>query len=236
MVRSVSVRRSSTPPAPPFQGGAIGRGARPLLALLILAALHCGALHAENAGAAAHPSVRIETSLGDIDLELYADQTPETVRNFLAYVSEKFYDGTVFHRVAQGIVIQGGGFTPDMKEKAPNAARPPVKNEASTALKNTRGTIAMARTADPDSATCQFFINTNDNVALNHLNATPQGMGYCVFGRVIAGQDVVDKINAVAVDKGEKKSEPKLFLRDGSEVPSAEIPKEPVVIKSIRAR
>ncbi len=228
-----TARQNSNPHAPPFQGGEIRRGA--FLALLAFsAALCCNSLYAENAGAAAHPSVRIETSLGDIDLELYADQAPETVRNFLAYVSEKFYDGTVFHRVAQGIVIQGGGFTPDMKEKSPNAARPPVKNEATTALKNTRGTISMARSADPDSATCQFFINTGDNVALNHLNATPQGMGYCVFGRVIAGQDVVDKINAVAVDKGEKKSEPKLFLRDGSEVPSAEIPKVPVLIKSIR--
>ena len=207
------------------------------LLLLCGALCCCSALRAETYDKS-HRYVRIETSLGGIDLELYADQAPETVRNFMAYVAEKFYDGTVFHRVAQGVVIQGGGFTPDMKEKAPSTARPPVKNEATAANKNSRGTVGMARGVDPDSGTCQFYINTGDNVALNHLNSTPQGMGYCVFGRVIAGQDVVDKINAAPVEKGEKKdgqkSEPKLFLRDGSEVPSAEIPREPIVIKTIQ--
>lgn len=203
----------------------------------------CGWMQQVRAESGGHPElprrrlVRIETSLGNIELELYEDQAPQTVHNFLTYVAENFYDGTIFHRVAEGVVIQGGGFTPDLKEKP--VKHPPVKNEAGNGLMNIRGTVGMARGSDPDSATCQFYINAGENIALNHLNSTPQGMGYCVFGRVVAGMDVVDKINAVEVDKGEKKedgshSEPKLTLRDGAEVPSVEIPKQPVLIKTIR--
>lgn len=195
---------------------------------------------AESGDTPEHPRrrlVRIETSLGDIDLELFEDQAPATVQNFLTYATENFYDGTIFHRVAQGVVIQGGGFTPDLKEKSPKHSA--IKSEAGNGLLNIRGTIGMARGNDPDSATCQFYINAADNIALNHLNSTPQGMGYCVFGRVVTGMSVVDKINAVEVDKGEKKedgqkSEPKLTLRDGSEVPSVEIPKQTVLIKAVR--
>ena len=184
---------------------------------------------------ARHRCVRIVTTLGNIDLELFADQAPETVRNFMANIGEKFYDGTIFHRVAESVLIQGGGYTPDLKEKP---ARPRIKNEAENGLLNVRGTIGMARSADPDSAMSQFYINVGDNIALNHLNSTPQGFGYCVFGKVTAGMDVVDKINAARVDKGEKnengtKSEPKLFTRDGGEIPSVEIPKETIVIKTV---
>jgi cyclophilin family peptidyl-prolyl cis-trans isomerase len=209
------------------------------ICLLILAACAAAGARAQDAAdsqAARHRFVRIETSMGNIDVELYADQAPETVRNFMAYISEKFYDGTIFHRVAEGLVIQGGGYTPDLKEKPAHGR---IKNEAENGLMNVRGTIGIARNADPDSATSQFYINVADNIALNHLNSTPQGFGYCVFGRVTAGMDVVDKINAVAVDKGEKKdngskSEPKLFTSDGGEIPSVEIPKEPVLIKSVQ--
>jgi cyclophilin family peptidyl-prolyl cis-trans isomerase len=209
------------------------------ICLLVLAACAAAGARAQDAAdsqAARHRFVRIETSMGNIDVELYADQAPETVRNFMAYVSEKFYVGTIFHRVAEGLVIQGGGYTPDLKEKPAHAR---IKNEAENGLMNVRGTIGIARNADPDSATSQFYINVADNIALNHLNSTPQGFGYCVFGRVTAGMDVVDKINAVAVDKGEKKdngskSEPKLFTSDGGEIPSVEIPKEPVLIKSVQ--
>ena len=142
-----------------------------------------------------NPVVTIETSKGRIQLELYPDQAPLTVKNFLQYVEAKQYDGTIFHRVISGFMIQGGGFTKDFAQKP---TRAPVKNEAANGLKNERGTLAMARTSDIDSATAQFFINVADNDFLNHKSPSPQGFGYCVFGKVTEGMDVVDKIKGVA--------------------------------------
>jgi peptidyl-prolyl cis-trans isomerase A (cyclophilin A) len=140
------------------------------------------------------PRVRLSTSLGDIVVELDAAKAPKTVENFLQYVSDKHYDGTVFHRVIGNFMIQGGGFTTDMQQKA---TRAPIALEASNGLKNDRGTIAMARTPNPNSATSQFFINVVDNAGLNA--PSPDGHGYTVFGKVVAGMDVVDKIRAVPV-------------------------------------
>ena len=140
------------------------------------------------------PKVILETSLGNIKLELFEKDTPETVANFLVYVDEGHYDNTIFHRVIPGFMIQGGGFTPDMEQKL---TYDPIRNEAKDGGANNRGTIAMARTMVVDSATCQFFINTVDNAFLNYQNSTPQGFGYCVFGQVIEGMDVVDKIEKV---------------------------------------
>ena len=145
-------------------------------ALFLLAAT--GTALAEN------PSVRMTTSQGTITLELYPDKAPKTVENFLAYVVSGFYAGTTFHRVIEGFMIQGGGFTEDMKKKP---TRDPIDNEADNGLKNDRGTIAMARTAIPDSATAQFFINHKDNAFLNHTGKTPRGWGYAVFGKVTTG-------------------------------------------------
>jgi peptidyl-prolyl cis-trans isomerase B (cyclophilin B) len=139
--------------------------------------------------------IRMQTSLGVIDIELDTEKAPETTANFMQYVKDGFYDGTIFHRVIDGFMIQGGGLEPGMKEKQ---TRSPVKNEANNSLKNERGTIAMARTQDPHSATAQFFINIADNKFLNHSSPTIDGWGYCVFGRVINGMDVVDKIKGVA--------------------------------------
>jgi peptidyl-prolyl cis-trans isomerase B (cyclophilin B) len=141
-----------------------------------------------------HPLVKLETSMGDITLELYPDKAPATVANFLEYVKAGFYNGTIFHRVISGFMIQGGGMDAQMKEKP---TRAPIKNEADNGLKNDAYTIAMARTSNPNSATAQFFINVANNVPLNHTAPTPQGWGYAVFGKVIKGQDVVDKIKAV---------------------------------------
>ena len=144
-----------------------------------------------------HPLVKLETSLGDITLELYPDKAPVTVANFLQYVKSGFYDGTIFHRVIPTFMIQGGGFDANLSEKPTKA---PIKNEADNGLTNDRYTIAMARTADPNSASAQFFINVKDNVPLNHTGKTMQGWGYAVFGKVVKGQDVVDKIKAVPTD------------------------------------
>jgi len=138
--------------------------------------------------------VKMSTSHGDIVLELDDENAPETVKNFLGYVDSGFYNGTVFHRVIDGFMIQGGGFEPGMKQKPTGD---PVANEASNGLKNDAYTIAMARTSDVDSATAQFFINVAKNDFLNFSAPTPQGFGYCVFGKVVAGQDVVDKIKSV---------------------------------------
>lgn len=140
------------------------------------------------------PRVLMKTTLGDITLELYTDKAPLTVENFLSYVDEHFYDETIFHRVIKGFMIQGGGYTIDFSEKP---TKPPIQNEAWNGLKNARGTIAMARTAEPHSATCQFFINHVDNSFLDHRNKTVEGYGYCVFGKVTNGLDVVDKIATV---------------------------------------
>lgn len=138
-----------------------------------------------------NPIVILKTSEGYIKLELYQDQAPATVSNFLRYVNDGSYNDTIFHRVIPGFMIQGGGFTVDFKQKPTGA---PIKNEADNGLKNLKGTIAMARTSDPNSATSQFFINTADNAFLDFKNASPSGWGYAVFGKVISGMDVVEKI------------------------------------------
>jgi peptidyl-prolyl cis-trans isomerase B (cyclophilin B) len=138
--------------------------------------------------------VKLETNFGAITLELDSEKAPETVQNFLNYVSSGFYDNTLFHRVIDDFMIQGGGFEPGMKQKK---TQQPIRNEAANGLKNEIYTIAMARTADVHSATAQFFINVANNGFLNYKSASPQGYGYCVFGKVIAGQDVVDKIKKV---------------------------------------
>ena len=138
--------------------------------------------------------VELHTNHGVIKLELDAEKAPKSVENFLNYVKAGHYDNTVFHRVIDGFMIQGGGFEPGMKQK-PTAE--PINNEANNGLKNVNGSIAMARTNDPHSATAQFFINVNDNDFLNHSSPTPQGWGYAVFGKVVEGQDVVDKIKGV---------------------------------------
>ncbi|WP_298622087.1 peptidylprolyl isomerase [uncultured Zoogloea sp.] len=139
-------------------------------------------------------AVKLTTNHGDIVIELDAEKAPETVKNFLAYVEAGHYDNTIFHRVINGFMIQGGGFEPGMKQKATQA---PVKNEANNGLKNDIGTIAMARTQDPHSATAQFFINVGDNDFLNFKAENIQGWGYCVFGKVSEGMDVVEKIKGV---------------------------------------
>jgi len=141
------------------------------------------------------PMVILETSLGVIKVELYPDKAPVSVKNFLAYVKEGHYDGLIFHRVIREFMVQGGGFTKEMKERG--SKHPPIKNEADNGLKNDRGTLAMARTSVVDSATAQFFINVVNNDFLNHRAKTPQGYGYAVFGKVTEGMDVVDKIRAV---------------------------------------
>ena len=138
--------------------------------------------------------VRLETSLGHIVLELDAQKAPKTVANFVQYVKDRHYDGTVFHRVIDGFMIQGGGFTPDMQQRATRAT---IQNEADNGLKNQPLTVAMARTMDPHSASAQFFINVADNRFLNHTQPTLNGWGYAVFGKVIAGADTVDKIRKV---------------------------------------
>jgi peptidyl-prolyl cis-trans isomerase B (cyclophilin B) len=138
--------------------------------------------------------IRLHTNFGVIELELDADKAPETVANFIQYVQEGHYNNTVFHRVIDGFMIQGGGFEPGMKQKP---TRPPVQNEANNGLKNNSYTVAMARTSAPHSASAQFFINVADNDFLNHSSPTPQGWGYCVFGRVSAGTEIVDRIRQV---------------------------------------
>ena len=141
-----------------------------------------------------NPTVLLETSSGDILVELFADKAPQTVANFLKYVDDGFYTNTIFHRVIPSFMIQGGGMGARMDEKP---TREPVTNEADNGLKNDRGTLAMARTRDPHSATAQFFINLVDNAFLNHSSPTPDGWGYCVFGKVVEGMENVDKIAKV---------------------------------------
>ncbi|SIQ18285.1 peptidyl-prolyl cis-trans isomerase A (cyclophilin A) [Pseudacidovorax sp. RU35E] len=160
----------------------------------------------------AAPRVKLTTSAGDIVLQLEPAKAPKTAANFLQYVQEKHYDGTVFHRVIDGFMIQGGGFTPDLRQKP---ARAPIALEADNGLKNDRGTIAMARTSDPNSATAQFFINVKNNDMLNAPN--PDGHGYAVFGKVVSGMEVVDKIRAVPT---------------GAQGPMRDVPVDPVIIRS----
>ena len=158
-------------------------------------------------------AVKLTTNHGDIVIELDAEKAPETVKNFLAYVEAGHYDNTIFHRVINGFMIQGGGMEPGMKQKGTNA---PIKNEANNGLKNEAGTIAMARTQDPHSATAQFFINVADNDFLNFKAENIQGWGYCVFGRVTEGMDVVNAIKGV---------------KTGSSGFHQDVPKEDVVIQ-----
>lgn len=139
-------------------------------------------------------NVTLHTSHGDIEFRLLTEEAPLTVENFLSYVKDGFYDNTIFHRVIDGFMIQGGGFEPGMQQKT---TKDPVKNEANNGVANKRGTVAMARTNDPHSATAQFFINVNDNSFLNFTGEHPQGWGYCVFAEVVNGMDVVDKIRQV---------------------------------------
>lgn len=138
--------------------------------------------------------IHLKTSHGTIIIELYPDKAPKSVDNFLEYVRERFYDGTIFHRVIDNFVIQGGGFESGMHQKP---TRQPIQNEADNKVRNVRGTLAMARTGDPNSATSQFFINISDNDFLNYSTSTPEGWGYCVFGKVIEGMHVVDRIKGV---------------------------------------
>ena len=163
------------------------------LMLFITAGL---ALQAGAWAESAQAVVKLQTTMGDIDIALNQDKAPETVKNFLTYVDEGFYNGTIFHRIVPGFVIQGGGLEVSMLEKDTHA---PIQNEAGNGLKNDRYTVAMARTSDPHSATSQFYINLTNNNALNHTSATVNGFGYAVFGKVISGQDVVNKIGGVAV-------------------------------------
>ena len=162
---------------------------------------------------AAH--ILMTTTVGPMTLELDADNAPKTVENFLSYVSSGFYDGTIFHRVINNFMVQGGGFTADMEQKATQA---PIENEANNGLKNTRGTIAMARTQDPHSATAQFFINVQDNDFLNHTGENMQGWGYAVFGKVTEGEGVLDKIRCVET---------------GSQAGHQDVPVEPIIIESV---
>jgi peptidyl-prolyl cis-trans isomerase B (cyclophilin B) len=163
-----------------------------------------------------YPKVLLSTSLGDITLELAQKKAPVTVQNFLDYVNSGFFNGTIFHRVIPDFMIQGGGFTEKMEQKA---TRSPIVNEADNGLKNDRGTIAMARTSDPHSASCQFFINLKNNSFLNHSGKTPQGWGYAVFGWVTEGMKVVDEIAQVET---------------GAWGPHQDVPQTPVVINEAR--
>jgi peptidyl-prolyl cis-trans isomerase A (cyclophilin A) len=197
---------------------------RPLPCALLAASVFAVATTAIAAGTAAQaaptpaaggdPVVVMKTSMGEIRIKLYKDKAPISVENFLGYVNKRFYDGTIFHRVIPTFMIQGGGFTGDMTKKPTGA---PIKIESQNGLKNARGTVAMARTADPNSATAQFFINVVDNPGLDYPK--PDGHGYAVFGEVIAGMEVVDKIKAVptAVKAG---------MRD--------VPVDAVTIESVR--
>ena len=159
--------------------------------------------------------VMMTTTVGPMTIELDADSAPKTVENFLSYVAGGFYDGTIFHRVIDNFMIQGGGFTADMEQKSTQA---PIENEANNGLKNHRGTIAMARTQDPHSATAQFFINVQDNDFLNHTGENMQGWGYAVFGKVTDGEDVLDKIRGV---------------KTGSQAGHQDVPVEPIIIESV---
>jgi len=176
--------------------------------LVLLVSSHAGA---------AEPQVELKTSMGTFVIELYPEKAPRTVENFLQYVKEGHYDGTIFHRVIPKFMIQGGGFTPDFAEKP---TRKPVRNEAGNGLKNTAGTVAMARTPDPHSATAQFFINLADNDFLNFRYPTQEGYGYTVFGKVIKGMNVVERIAKVATGAGPP--------------PHRDVPAKPVVIERAR--
>ena len=198
--------------APPLVAHPLHRSGQRIAALLALSL-------AMTFACAQNPRVKIKTSLGSFTLELYADKAPKTVANFLRYAGDGFYNGTVFHRVIDGFMIQGGGFDREMRQKP---ARSPIENEAGVAfkagLKNDFGTIAMARTPSPHSATAQFFINVKDNDSLNYRDPSPQGYGYAVFGRVVEGMDVVVRISKVPTSPAG---------------PHQNVPQQPVVIESV---
>jgi len=194
--------------------------------LFITALVFAGSLLSAQAG----PKVLVKTSQGDITIELNEEKAPETVKNFLAYVNEGFFDNTVFHRVIQDFMIQGGGFA--LKEDGSieqKATKDPIQNEAKNGLKNKKGTIAMARTGDPHSATAQFFINHKDNDSLDFPSF--DGWGYAVFGEVVAGAEVLDKIAAVPTGVKTLKARVGESLR---EAPMEDVPNENVVIQSIK--
>jgi peptidyl-prolyl cis-trans isomerase A (cyclophilin A) len=187
-----------------------------IAAILLLAlGLGAGALAKGKSKKGAATTVEVKTSMGSFKIELYPDKAPKTVENFLKYVDEKFYDGTIFHRVISDFMIQGGGFDKDLNKKETHV---PIANEAKSALSNTRGTVAMARTSDPNSATAQFFVNVKDNKRLDYSGG-PGGDGYCAFGKVVSGMDVVDKIKAVPT---------------GEAGGMGDVPTTPVIIESIR--
>jgi peptidylprolyl isomerase/peptidyl-prolyl cis-trans isomerase B (cyclophilin B) len=193
------------------------------LGTLMLGISGCGASEpaaqtvstAPAAGQPANPRVLIETSRGNITVEVFPAQAPQSAGNFLNYVKTGFYDGLVFHRVIPGFMIQTGGMTADMAEKPKNA---PIRNEADNGLRNLRGTLAMARTGDPHSASSQFFINVADNAFLDHRGQTPQGWGYAVFGQVVDGMEVVDAI--VAVPRGNRG-------------PHGDVPVDPIIMQRV---
>lgn len=186
---------------------------RQIVALVLASVAWAGV--AAGADGSKNPMILIQTSLGDITVELDEAKAPISSKNFVEYVESKHYDGTIFHRVIKGFMIQGGGFDQNMKQKP---TKPPIKNEAGNGLKNLKGTLAMARTNVVDSATAQFFINAVDNAFLDHKNESPTGFGYAVFGKVVKGIDVVEKIEKVATTS-----------RSGMQ----DVPVEPVVIKSM---
>ncbi len=162
-----------------------------------------------------NPVASFKTSLGSFDIELFEDKSPVTVKNFVDYITSGFYAGTVFHRVIPGFMVQGGGMTPGLREKD---TKPAIKNEADNGVANARGTIAMARTSDPHSATCQFFINVVDNKPLNFRSKDQSGWGYCAFGKVTTGMDVVDAIAAVET---------------GNRFPHQNVPRTDIIIESV---
>jgi peptidyl-prolyl cis-trans isomerase A (cyclophilin A) len=193
---------------------------RVIIAVIVMVAFTCSVYAAGTQkpakSAVKNPVVLIKTSMGNIKLELFEKEAPISVKNFLAYVNSGFYTGTIFHRVIPNFMIQGGGFTTDFKEKPTNA---PIKNEAGNGIKNERGTLAMARTFIIDSASAQFFINVKNNDFLNHSDNSMQGFGYAVFGKVIEGMDVVDKIAAVPT---------------GMHGEFSDVPKKEVIIDSVK--
>ncbi len=184
--------------------------------IVALSLMVLGAIAVEGFAADKMVKVTIETNRGNIELELNKEKAPKSVDNFVQYAKDGFYNGTVFHRVIPGFMVQGGGLTADMKKKE---TRKPIQNEADNGLKNDRGTIAMARTADPHSATAQFFINSVNNDFLNHRSKDASGWGYAVFGKVTKGMDVVDAMSKVATTQ---------------KAPHANVPIEPIVIKSVK--
>ena len=184
--------------------------------IMMVLAVMCLSAGIASAESKKNPVIEMETSLGKIKIELFEKEAPVSVANFLEYAKSGYYDGTIFHRVIANFMIQGGGFTPDL---TPKPTRAPIKNEATNKLKNDRGTLAMARTGIVDSATAQFFINVINNDYLNNRDTTVQGYGYAVFGKVVDGMDVVDKIAKVPT---------------GNRNMHQDVPLEPVVIQSIK--